>query len=411
MRPLPATLLALVLLLAGCVGGDAPAADADPAEKVEAAAAARLPETPSPPPANATPAPPVQAPVPVLRAGESLPLAATCAAASACASLPFRLMDAGMLEVRVAWDGTKNAGARLEVEDPRGNVHEGERGFDATRVLLPRAAAGAYAARIVGEGITGGAISLHVKGAPRGNGSDLLPNLVTLVPAAVAIGRCDPWETAEQQAKTCLRLGNGIGNTGDGYLEVALAPQEGLTTLAGQGTFVQRILQREGPPREVKVGAADFHPTHAHYHYEGVAAFSLHPVDSTTGVRGEAVASHHKAGFCLLDIDEMGEADAEPEEREEARAEQACLVPGADGWTMGISRGWYDYYGSGLTDQYVEISGLPDGLYELVSTCNYEGTLVESDYADNSASVLVRLSEGEAEVLEERGFWRIPDHD
>ncbi|HJQ93142.1 MAG TPA: lysyl oxidase family protein, partial [Candidatus Thermoplasmatota archaeon] len=111
-----------------------------------------------------------------------------------------------------------------------------------------------------------------------------------------------------------------------------------------------------------------------------------------------------------LDWDRMVKNVTEPAVQE--RAETDCLVPGLTGsWTNGISRGWYDFYVSGLTDQYVDIEGLPDGVYELVASADPLGTLDELDETDNQSSLLIQISGDEVDVLEERGHFRVQDAD
>ena len=318
--------------------------------------------------------------------------------------------EGALLELRMTWNGTRTRGVGMELVTPEGVVLPGERGFDAARVLVSDPAEGDYVLRASGVADVTLRVRAWEKGASRGEGADLLPNLVTLVPADVGVADCDPWERVEQEAATCLRLGNAIGNAGDGPLEVALAPDQGLATPLGGGKFVQRIFQAKGAPREASVGAAAFHPTHAHFHYDGIARFSLHAVDPSTGLRGAEVAAHHKAGFCLIDVGKMEEPDAQGERDPPSILDMGCVVPTAqDGWVMGVSRGYYDLYDAGLTDQYVEISGVEDGTYELVSVCNWAGSLLELDAGNNVASVLLRLEGDQATVLEERGFYRVPE--
>ena len=44
---------------------------------------------------------------------------------------------------------------------------------------------------------------------------------------------------------------------------------------------------------------------------------------------------------------------------------------------MGISPGWGDVYSWDTPDQYIEITGVPDGLYDVVSTANPDGGILE----------------------------------
>ncbi len=58
---------------------------------------------------------------------------------------------------------------------------------------------------------------------------------------------------------------------------------------------------------------------------------------------------------------------------------------------MGISLGYTDIYSPFVHGQSFALSGLPFGLYVLTHTANPSRALVESDYADNASSTLLRL--------------------
>ena len=298
----------------------------------------------------------------------------------------------GWLDVRVRWDGTEVADLGLRVEAPDGRVATGGRGFDDRLARLHGVRSGIHLVDVDGEGSYAidarlGSLDIPAQGP-------LLPNLVEQVIEGPAVGPCDEVERTEQGAVTCMRFGNGVGNPGHGPVQIRLSMQEGaMALLPMDGRFVQEVRQADGSVEGHEVGPAAFHPSHGHWHYDGFALFELFHVDPATGLRGDLAASHHKSGFCFLDWDRMPENVTEPAEQE--RAETDCLVPGlglvfspeAPGgppaWTNGISRGWYDFYEQQLTDQYVDIDGLPAGTYELVATADPLGTLVELDETDN----------------------------
>ena len=59
--------------------------------------------------------------------------------------------------------------------------------------------------------------------------------------------------------------------------------------------------------------------------------------------------------------------------------------------TLGISVGWSDEYHSTLADQYVNITGVPDGTYCLTSTADPRGKLVEVSKANNAAGAKITI--------------------
>lgn len=322
-------------------------------------------------------------------------------------NLPDALGETEWLEARIRWDGTAVADFSFTLTTPDGSVVDSVRGFDARRIQIWGAAGGNYELTVTGHGSVEG--DVRVRSMAPAADEERLPNLTTTIPVDIRIGNCDPVETFEQGATRCLRLGNGVANPGYGPLQVYLTYPEGAMALGGLGHFVQQVAQADGTWREKVVSGASFHATHAHWHYDGLADFSLHAVDEATGLRGEAVSAHKKAGFCFLDWDRM--VEQETEEGAGGYAETDCLVPLQDGWSNGISAGWYDFYSSGLTDQYVDVAGVPDGVYEYVSVADPNGSLDEADPHDNAASVLIRLTGNSVEVLEKRGWYRVQDVD
>ena len=313
------------------------------------------------------------------------------------------------LEVRVRWDGTAVADLVPRLDLPDGSTLRGERGFDDRLIRAWGPQAGDHWLAIDGEGMANVSVRLGSLALP-GEGP-LLPNLVEMVLEGPHVGGCDAVETSEQGAVKCMRFGNGVANPGHGPVQIRLTVEQAAQALLPlDGRFVQEIRQADGSLEEHPVGPAQFHATHGHWHYDGLAVFDLYAVDEASGLRGPLAASHGKAGFCFLDWDRMVENVSEPAEQE--RAETDCLVPGLTGsWTNGISRGWYDFYVSGLTDQYVDIDGLPDGIYELVASADPLGTLDELDETDNQSSLLLRIAGDEIDVLEERAHYRVQEED
>ena len=65
----------------------------------------------------------------------------------------------------------------------------------------------------------------------------------------------------------------------------------------------------------------------------------------------------------------------------------------------GISVGWADVYNWFLADQYIEISGVPDGDYVLETVANPARTVHETSFADNAARVTIRLRGDTVELV------------
>lgn len=350
-----------------------------------------------------------------------------------CERVPFTLAlpdgywDAhdGALEITVQVEEDDWARLHLTIEDASGAVvASGQWATYAATVMLEEAPPGDYVAVVAasaGEGPYRGVVQLEAGPVDHGPARELLPNLVMLAPqdihipdtAVSAFGPgvppsavtdtagvrgCDAWELVEKQARTCLRFTTSVGNLGEGFLEVRLTFEEGAKALAQEGRFVQRIHATDGTHEDVPVDGAAFHPTHAHFHYEDLAVFKLHRYDLDTRTRGEEVSATGKSGFCFYDmglvmLDQYG--TTHPRFDDEAN----CFLSPEDDWVTGVSPGWFDRYWSSLSDQYVEITGLEDGVYELVVSANGGGTLVEETTADNAAGAVLELEGDEVTVL------------
>ncbi len=306
------------------------------------------------------------------------------------------LADEQWLEVLVRWDGTQMANVTLQAEGATV-----QRGFDSARVLATEAPV-----TILADGPVQGRIAILGPDVPTLAGNHMLPNIVTYAPEQIGLGPCDSVERSEQGAQRCLRLGNAIGNTGDGALQAVLSHADGALTAAGLGAFDQRIHLRDGGYEDHEVGNADIHVAHGHFHYDGFAQFSLYQWAPETGLRGELAAEHKKSGFCFLDWGPMDDPDRRPQQD---RVTTDCLVPGVSGWSMGVTAGWFDFYWAGLTDQYVDIADVPDGFYELVSVADWNDSLIETDEEDNAASAIIEIAGDTISVLETRAFYTLPE--
>jgi hypothetical protein len=58
---------------------------------------------------------------------------------------------------------------------------------------------------------------------------------------------------------------------------------------------------------------------------------------------------------------------------------------------QGMSVGWGDTYGSNLDGQSIDISGLPDGDYNLNIEVDPKAQMVESNESDNTSSLGIRI--------------------
>lgn len=113
---------------------------------------------------------------------------------------------------------------------------------------------------------------------------------------------------------------------------------------------------------------------HRHYHFMDFADYQL--INSA----GEPVAIGLKAGFCLLDSERWDTAGGP------VAAKYDCS-------NQGIQRGWSDIYTRDLSCQWVDITGLPAGIYRLEIEVNPAGRLVERTRTNNVMTMSVYIDD------------------
>jgi hypothetical protein len=61
-------------------------------------------------------------------------------------------------------------------------------------------------------------------------------------------------------------------------------------------------------------------------------------------------------------------------------------------FAQGVTKGWRDIYEWYLPHQYIEVSGVPDGIYILETIADPENQIEEEDKTNNCVSIYIRLS-------------------
>jgi hypothetical protein len=211
---------------------------------------------------------------------------------------------------------------------------------------------------------------------------DLSPNL-TPFPASelvIATGANGPE----------LRFTTITWNHGAGTME--LVPGEIDSTRTKQKVY-QRVYRSDGTSYLRLAGTMEFHPEHNHFHLNDYATYTLQPANAPGG----SARTSQKTSFCLLDsllID--GSLPGAPGQRVYSTCTPAI---------QGISVGWGDRYGWTLPGQSFDLTGEPDGDYQLFIDIDPQNHLLESNDADNRSCLLVRLriSQGIVESLGQCG--------
>ncbi|HEY3497567.1 MAG TPA: lysyl oxidase family protein [Polyangiaceae bacterium] len=124
-------------------------------------------------------------------------------------------------------------------------------------------------------------------------------------------------------------------------------------------------------------------PCHGHYHFQDYADYDLIPVSSSMT---QPIGS--KNGFCVLDLETW-----DPELATNDCDHYTCE-------NQGISVGCADIYDSALNCQWIDITGVASGEYDVRVTTNPRSEIPELDYTNNSATVRIEITAGGISLVE-----------
>jgi hypothetical protein len=234
--------------------------------------------------------------------------------------------------------------------------------------------------------VIAGATARAAASAARGPRTDvLLPNVITLQPTGFVV--------TAAHGERFLRLSNTTANVGAGPLELQPRKRDcdGDGNPANDRTAIQHIyhdVNGDGVfERHVDTtfdarvaGSFGFDVSHGHWHLHDFASYEL--LDLTSGA---TIAANEKVGFCLSDsvFPYPGIPGAVRERRY-----RGCACNSVQGESIGHG----DIYQWYLPGQWIDVTGVPDGEYCLVTTADPGGQLVESSDADNSFRQRIRLA-------------------
>lgn len=214
--------------------------------------------------------------------------------------------------------------------------------------------------------------------APDEPRDELLPDLDPQAPTDLSVG--------SSGGRELLGFDSAVDSVGRGPMwlrgrrtsvRTPLMEARQLVSLTSGG---QRIYGRAGAMRYT------FSPTHVHWHLLDFVRYELRRVADF-----RLVARDRKTGFCLGD--HYGVADrrvrvARPRFGGNCGQGRPELLEVEQGSSVGYSDKYPSYYHG----QYVELTGVPAGLYVLVHRANPQRRLRESSYGNNASSVLLRLT-------------------
>jgi hypothetical protein len=226
-------------------------------------------------------------------------------------------------------------------------------------------------------------IAFAVVDGSAGPPTALLPDLVQREPYSLS------GATVETDEGTRFRIGfaSAVDNLGAGPL---LVDGRRDSTDDPQMDAEQVVELSDGSTRTYPgVGKLEYvqSETHQHWHLLDFDRYELRGLD------GEPARPDQKTGFCLGDRYDATPGRLPPGKPVAPQLTDECGRNEPDLLTLreGISVGYGDDYDPHLEGQYIDITGLPAGRYELVHHVNADRSLRESDYSNNAASILIEI--------------------
>jgi hypothetical protein len=197
-------------------------------------------------------------------------------------------------------------------------------------------------------------------------------------------------DTTTIPGRRLLRFTTVIVNIGVGPFEtVGSRPDTSVPELS----VTQRIFNDAGSSREVSTPAVMFWAGdgHDHWHVRDAEAYELVRLDN-----GRRVGTGVKEGFCYFDNTAyrpwLAGAPSAP-------VYEGCGTAGDLTVTTGLSIGWGDTYPAWRTLQWIDITGLNSGRYRLRATADPANWFAETNNANNSTWVKLKLTSSGVTVL------------
>jgi hypothetical protein len=207
-----------------------------------------------------------------------------------------------------------------------------------------------------------------------------LPDLVVVPMDEFFVGN-------ESDGRTVLRFTTAIANVGAGPLLVT-AQRSGKSS--SDWSVVQWFDEADGSRSGITVNGTMIFGGHGHDHWHLRFGATYWLYDDA----GTQLAAITKAGFCFFDQIhvEPGRADTPADA---VYPSDGCGKKSSVSVSMGLSAGWSDPYSWRLSDQSVDITELPDGIYRLVAGADPDGLLRESNAENNESWTRIRLFRNE----------------
>ncbi len=188
--------------------------------------------------------------------------------------------------------------------------------------------------------------------------------------------------------RTYLRFSTTTWNSGLGPLELVAGEKD-----AAKQNIYQRIHLDDGSYYDLLAGTFVWHEQHGHFHFEDYALYTLQEANAP----GASERTSSKTTFCIIDTDRINHRLPGAPKRSVYRT--------CGGEVQGMSVGWGDTYRYYLAGQAIDVTDLLDGDYELTIEVDPKKRLLETNDADNTSTMLLRISvsDGTVGVLGDEG--------
>jgi len=194
-------------------------------------------------------------------------------------------------------------------------------------------------------------------------------------------------DTSTISGHTLLRLSTGTPNIGTGRLEL----RGGAVLPSGNQQVNQRVFRTNGTYWERAAGEFTYHASHSHIHFDRWCVYRLRRITEGNGV-GEIISTGQKTSFCILDL--VVHNSSHPDYRSPG------YYSGCGTSVQGLTPGWADIYSRHLTDQWVDVTGVPDGTYWLEAEVDPDNHILEADETNNVERIQVTLGAGQPSDLD-----------
>lgn len=135
--------------------------------------------------------------------------------------------------------------------------------------------------------------------------------------------------------------------------------------------------------------AFTFIPAHNHWH-SGLDAYWIEALTGTPAPQVLARGNDH--GYCPQDNTSLASFPNLPSPFYLPSTSCGYGQPNALSLTEGFSQGWGDTYEASSPEQYIDVTGLPDGTYRVGVTANSANLFAESNVDNNTATIEITIS-------------------